>query len=146
VKQIYSILMMDVTCSSETSVDFQRTAHRYIPKDRIFRLSTETTECSVKRDHFLALLFFHKDSRLQEQYTLTIEGVCACVTYKTGSGLNDWITDTLFTQFGTTGNAALSLIYTHCSSPFHTHYGSQSSLVVSWQRIYQSLTVTSNRI
>jgi hypothetical protein len=35
---------------------------------------------------------------------------------------------------------ALSLIYTLYSSPLHT----QSSLVVSWQRIYHSLTVTSN--
>jgi hypothetical protein len=30
------------------------------------------------------------------------------------------------------------------SSPLHMHYGSQSSLVVSWQRVYNSLTVTSN--
>jgi hypothetical protein len=30
----------------------------------------------------------------------------------------------------------LSLIYTLRSSPLHMHYGSQSSLVVSWQRIY----------
>jgi hypothetical protein len=41
--------------------------------------------------------------------------------------------DTLFTQLGATG-------ITHT----HTHYGSQSSLVVSWQRIYDSLTVTSD--
>jgi hypothetical protein len=32
-------------------------------------------------------------------------------------------------------NAALSLIYTFSSSPLHTHYESQSPLVVSWQRI-----------
>jgi hypothetical protein len=30
------------------------------------------------------------------------------------------------------------------SSPLHTHQDSQSSLVVSWQRIYNSLTITSN--
>jgi hypothetical protein len=29
-----STLKMEVTCSSETSVDFQRTTQRYIPKDR----------------------------------------------------------------------------------------------------------------
>jgi hypothetical protein len=54
--------------------------------------------------------------------------------------------DILFTQLGITGNTALSLIYTIYSSPLHTHthYNSQSSLVVSWQRIYNRLTVTSN--
>jgi hypothetical protein len=40
------------------------------------------------------------------------------------------ITDTLFAQLGTTGNIALSLIYTLYSSPLHTHYGCRSSLVV----------------
>jgi hypothetical protein len=38
----------------------------------------------------------------------------------------------------------LQLILSH-SSPLNTHYGSQFSLVVFWQRIYYSLTVTSNR-
>jgi hypothetical protein len=37
---------------------------------------------------------------------------------------------------------ALPLIYTLYSSTLRTHYGSQSSLVVSWQRIYNGLTVT----
>jgi hypothetical protein len=32
-------------------------------------------------------------------------------------------------------NTALPLIYTIYSSPLHTHYDSQPSLVVSWQRI-----------
>jgi hypothetical protein len=67
-----------------------------------------------------------------------------CVTYNTGFGLDDWIDCTLFTQLGTTGNTTLLLIYILYSSPLHTHYDSQSSLVVSWQRIYNSLTVTSN--
>jgi hypothetical protein len=49
-----------------------------------------------------------------------------------------------FTQFGTTGNTALSLFYTLSSSPLHTHEDSQPSLVVSWQRIYQSLAVILN--
>jgi hypothetical protein len=47
-------------------------------------------------------------------------------------------------QIGTTGSTALSLFYTLSSLPLHTHKDSQSSLVVSWQRIYHSLTDTSN--
>jgi hypothetical protein len=34
-----SNLKMEVTCSSETLVDFQRTAGRYIPEDRTLHLS-----------------------------------------------------------------------------------------------------------
>jgi hypothetical protein len=52
--------------------------------------------------------------------------------------------DRLNTHLGTTSNTALSLIDTLCSSPLHTHQCSQSSLVVSWQRIYNSLTVPSD--
>jgi hypothetical protein len=64
----------------------------------------------------------------------------------TGFGLDYWIYCTLFTQLGTRGNTALSLIYTLYDSQLHKHYDSQSSLVVSWQRIYNRLTVTSNHI
>jgi hypothetical protein len=48
-----------------------------------------------------------------------------------------------FTQLGTTGNTALSLFYILSSSLLHIHYGSWSSLVISWQWIYHILTVTS---
>jgi hypothetical protein len=48
----------------------------------------------------------------------------------------------MYSQLGTRGTTELSLIYTYYSSPLHTHYGSQSSLVISWQWIYKSLAVT----
>jgi hypothetical protein len=44
-----------------------------------------------------------------------------------------------FTQLGTGGNRALPLIHTLYSSELHTHWVSQSSVVASWQRIYNSL-------
>jgi hypothetical protein len=52
--------------------------------------------------------------------------------------------DTSHTPLGTTGNYSAIAIPTLYSSPLHTHLGSQSSLVVPWQRIYNSLTVISN--
>jgi hypothetical protein len=47
----------------------------------------------------------------------------------------------LYTPIGTLSNTAISLIYTLYKSLGHAK-SSQSSVVVSWQRIYNSLTVT----
>jgi hypothetical protein len=41
---------------------------------------------------------------------------------------------------------ALQLIYTLYNSPLHIHQGSQSSLVVSWQRVHNSLTVPTHKV
>jgi hypothetical protein len=40
-------------------------------------------------------------------------------TYKTGFGLDDWIYCTLYTQLGTRGNTALSILHIS-TSPLHT--------------------------
>jgi hypothetical protein len=50
----------------------------------------------------------------------------------------------LYASKGTTADYSTIAIPTIYSSPLHMHYGSQSSLVVSWQRAYNRLTVTSN--
>jgi hypothetical protein len=61
------------------------------------------------------------------------------VTYNTGFRL-DLLTP--YTQYsGLQAITVISLIYTLYSSSLHTHWGSQSSLVVSWQRIYNRLSL-----
>jgi hypothetical protein len=65
------------------------------------------------------------------------------VTYKMGVGLYDWINAPYSDNSLLQAITALLLFYTHYSSPLHTSYVYQSSRVVSWQRMYHSLTVTS---
>jgi hypothetical protein len=69
----------------------------------------------------------------------TVSRVQGSVTNNNGLwiGWLDLLTPYRVTQFGTAGNTELSLFYRLYSSPLHTHYDSQSSLVVSWQRIYK---------
>jgi hypothetical protein len=63
-------------------------------------------------------------------YSLTIVSRALVTT----NGVWIGFIDTLFTKLGTTGNTALSLVYTLYNSQLHTHEDYQSSLVVSLQR------------
>jgi hypothetical protein len=71
---------------------------------------------------------------------------CWCPTCRVTRRVLDWIIGFIapytFTQPGTTGNTAQSVVCTLSSSPLRTRI--LSSLVVSWQRIYYGLTVTSH--
>jgi hypothetical protein len=46
----------------------------------------------------------------------------------------------IHSQLGTTGNRALSLIYTLYNSPIHTHYGFRSSLVLCYLLVGSTVT------
>jgi hypothetical protein len=102
-------------------------------------LKAETIYKHIQREAFHDLKEQYKSSTIS--YTYVLSGVRGCVSYKTGSG---FIASYTFTYLGTTCNTAISRIYTLHSSPLRTHYSSQSLLVLSRQRIYNSLTVTSN--
>jgi hypothetical protein len=93
----------------------QQTTRRYIPDGRTLHV-------------FTIYIFFHMLGWLLTGFWIGWLDLSA--PYSHNSGLQ--------------AVTALSLFYTLYSSPLHTHYGSQSSLVVSWQRIYNNLTVISN--
>jgi hypothetical protein len=103
---------------SNMLVDFQQTTWRYIPEARtLFKIASKY--CHVCGVPWLIM---------------------------TGSGLDNWIYWNFFYNLSESQTIiALSLIY-----PLHKSLGhaksSQSSLVVSWQRIYSSLTVTATHI
>jgi hypothetical protein len=67
--------------------------------------------------------------------------ILGCVTIRQGFGLDNGIYWHLMHSLLTTSITALSLIYTLYKSLGDLKF-SQSSLVVSWQRMYNSLTVT----
>jgi hypothetical protein len=69
---------------------------------------------------------------------------CAWLIRRVLDWMIGFIVPDIFTQLRTLGNTVLPLFYILRSSPFHTHYDSQSSLAVYWQRIYDSLNVTWN--
>jgi hypothetical protein len=58
-----STLRMEVTCSSETSVDFQRNTHIYIPENR----TTIWTNVAQDRIRYRALLNMETILRLQQK-------------------------------------------------------------------------------
>jgi hypothetical protein len=82
----------------------------------------------------------------RENMFLILHTVTCRGDYRRGS---DWMIGFIApctpTQFRTTGNySAIAIMHTFQFTVAHTHYSSQSSLVVSGKRIYNCLTVTSN--
>jgi hypothetical protein len=73
----------------------------------------------------------------KEVVALSIE-ILSCVADKTDFGLDDWIYWHLIHSTRSYRQYSAIAILHLSSSPLHTHWGSQSSLVVSWQRIFQS--------
>jgi hypothetical protein len=79
-----STLKREVTCSSETSVDFQRTTRRYIPEDIIFH----NHRCEGLKSYIICLLFLWigtcssslgNESRLQGFENRVIKRIiCGC--------------------------------------------------------------------
>jgi hypothetical protein len=77
-------------------------------------------------------------ARMENSKILSQVGGCAWLIRR---GL-EWI---YWLLIHSTRDYSATAIFTLYSSPLHTQYvSSQSSLVVSWQRFYNSLTVTSN--
>jgi hypothetical protein len=98
-------------------------------------------QCEHVHSHAFVWLLFVACTILLYNRTVTCRSLF--VTWRVLGWMVGFI-ETLYTPFGTTGNySAISDLYT-LQFTFHTYYGSQSSLVVSWKRIYNCLTVTSD--
>jgi hypothetical protein len=107
------------------------------------------TDCTVKNyehtpglccDHIGQVQLYGSEWRL----VTYCQDLGECVTYRR---VLDWMigfTDTLYSPLESAGNySAIADLHT-LQLPSHTHQGSQSSLVVPWQQIYNSPTITSN--
>jgi hypothetical protein len=87
----------------------------------------------------------HSSESIRSDWSCLAGPVDHILEVVTIDGVLDWVIgfiDILYTQFLTAGNITLSPIYTIYRSQLHTDQCSQSSLVISGQRIYNSLTVT----
>jgi hypothetical protein len=120
------------TQTSMPRVEFEPTTPAFERLKTIHTSGCEATAISFSKNtvhhypfifvHFIQVVLFPNDFGIKYCH---LPGFPWLIV--TGSRLGDWIYWHIFTQLETTDN---------CSSPLHTHQDSQSSLIVSWQRIY----------
>jgi hypothetical protein len=84
-----SALKMEATCSSETSVDFQRAKRCYIPEDRTLRIKTSLTKWHQKTLYFHQTFILHWECRKTATAQLPIR-VLAWISQSSNEVRNGW--------------------------------------------------------
>jgi hypothetical protein len=97
----YSLtLKMEATCSSETSVDFQRTTGHYIPKDR-----TLHNPCCEK------LKSYNRHVHITTYGLHSVRNICGFVTFscqETNDTIHIWLSTWFYTNFNLFCNCGVS--------------------------------------